>query len=267
MILSMNKAQKQKLISVLTKAKADREMDKDIREMLFSLVRDKISSDAKFTSVSKELLAVMGSIQKDGVRVIDSEKAPEAIVKELGLGRKELVEIQQILSDLEIKGLKEGLESLKRANTKQTQTISEILMAWLAGLISAFSGMASRLTFKVQPTEESFTTPQMVTLYDPKTQKVVRPQDLIPPNKAINVYVPVKEVNDAIYASLDQYKVCDVDDSGTPKYYGFADKGEYWYIMRDNGSGEYRYVRGYGDYATAWTGRAGLTYDYYFNVF
>lgn len=262
----MNKTQKQKLIAVLTKAQASREMDKDVREMLFSLVRDKISSDSKFTAVSKDLLEVMDSIKNDGVKIIDADKTPDAIVKELGLGRRELVEIQQILN-LEIKGLSDGINSLKEANIKQTQSMSEILMAWLAGLISAFSGMAARLTFKVQPTEESFTTPQMVVLYDPQTKKVVRPQDLIPGNKAISVYVPINEINEAIYDSLDQYRVCDSDESGTPKYYGFATKGQYWYIMRDNGSGEYRYVKGYGDYPTAWTGRAALTYDYFFNVF
>ena len=68
------------------------------------------------------------------------------------------------------------------------------------------------------------------------------------------------------------YQPCDIDEAGTPKYYGFAKNNGAWYIMREV-TGAYRYTKGApqfnggGLYIDAWTNRANLTYDYIFEVF
>lgn len=64
----------------------------------------------------------------------------------------------------------------------------------------------------------------------------------------------------------DGYNITDVDDS-SPAYYGFLNKSGAWFIQKEGTSGDYRYAKGASSYATNWTGRAGLTYDYFDNVF
>ena len=63
----------------------------------------------------------------------------------------------------------------------------------------------------------------------------------------------------------DGYRISEVDDS-SPAYYGFTNKDGAWFIMRE-ASGVYRYVKGASSFSTNWTGRAGLSYDYYHNIF
>ena len=71
------------------------------------------------------------------------------------------------------------------------------------------------------------------------------------------------------------YKAADTDDPETGNnsginYYGFVDVDGNWYILKEDltgGTGTYRYIKGSGSYTTNWTGRAGLTYDYFFNIF
>jgi hypothetical protein len=59
------------------------------------------------------------------------------------------------------------------------------------------------------------------------------------------------------------YLPSDYDDAGATKYYGFLANDGRWYIMRDDTAAKtWRYIAGNGGYATNWTGRAGLTYDY-----
>lgn len=74
--------------------------------------------------------------------------------------------------------------------------------------------------------------------------------------------VAVQQVN----SLLDKYQPADSDEAGETKYYGFLDVDGAWYIFRDTGT-TYRYVKGDSDYATNWTGRAALTYDYYNVIF
>jgi len=71
------------------------------------------------------------------------------------------------------------------------------------------------------------------------------------------------------YTSEDltvKYKITDIDDAGSPKYFGFTDKDGNWFIMSLTTT-EARYARSTSGYATNWTGRAGLTYDYFYNAF
>lgn len=64
-----------------------------------------------------------------------------------------------------------------------------------------------------------------------------------------------------------RYHITDMDTAGGTKYYGFTGKDAYWMILQENTvAGTYRYASGIGDYPTAWTGRAGLTYSYYYEV-
>ena len=64
------------------------------------------------------------------------------------------------------------------------------------------------------------------------------------------------------------YNVADKDTDGTTKYYGFTGRAGDWYILRENTTtDEYRYVKGSSSYSTNWTGRAGLTFGYYHEIF
>lgn len=81
------------------------------------------------------------------------------------------------------------------------------------------------------------------------------------------------EIIDAIKTSgnfFDGYKISDTDDDASPNYYGFVKTDGNWYILKETlvaGANTYRYIKGDSGYATNWTGRTGLTYDYLFNVF
>jgi hypothetical protein len=66
----------------------------------------------------------------------------------------------------------------------------------------------------------------------------------------------------------DPYKISDVDDAGSPQYYGFLDRDDHWFIMKvDTTAKTYRYIAGPSNYPTNWTNRATLTYDYFSNIF
>ncbi len=60
------------------------------------------------------------------------------------------------------------------------------------------------------------------------------------------------------------YGISEEDKSGVVKYYGYITTHGNWYIMKnDSVANTYRYAKGDKGYATAWTGRAGLTYSYF----
>jgi len=67
---------------------------------------------------------------------------------------------------------------------------------------------------------------------------------------------------------LIKYRASDTDDANDTKYYGFLATNGDWYILcEDSVAKTYRYARNRGGYPDAWTGRAGLTYDYLDVVF
>lgn len=67
---------------------------------------------------------------------------------------------------------------------------------------------------------------------------------------------------------LEKYIPTDLDDQVDPKYYGFTDVDENWYIMKwDETAGTLRFAAGTGSYSAAWTGRTGLIYNYFYDVF
>ena len=63
-----------------------------------------------------------------------------------------------------------------------------------------------------------------------------------------------------------KYKITDIDDAGSTKYFGFTDKDGNWFIMSLTAT-EARYIKGASAYTTSWTGRAALVYDYFYNIF
>jgi hypothetical protein len=65
----------------------------------------------------------------------------------------------------------------------------------------------------------------------------------------------------------DGYEITNIDDSGTPAYYGFVKKTGAWYIMEEGASGSYRYAKGDSGFSAAWTGKALLSYGYFNSVF
>jgi hypothetical protein len=65
----------------------------------------------------------------------------------------------------------------------------------------------------------------------------------------------------------DGYEITNIDDSGSPAYYGFVKKTGAWYIMQEDSSGSYRYAKGSSNFSVGWTGRALLSYDYFNSVF
>lgn len=74
------------------------------------------------------------------------------------------------------------------------------------------------------------------------------------------------QIDPAIKQPTDGYRINQLDDS-SPAYYGFTDKSGAWYIMKEDSSGNYRYAKGASSFSTNWTGRAGLTYDYFDVIF
>lgn len=59
-----------------------------------------------------------------------------------------------------------------------------------------------------------------------------------------------------------KYNIANTDTASTVQYFGFLDKDGNWYILKNDGAGTYTYCSGLAasSYATAWTGRIGLTY-------
>ena len=65
-----------------------------------------------------------------------------------------------------------------------------------------------------------------------------------------------------------EYYPSERDTAGVVKYYGFLTNVGSWIIMQDDTSaGTYRYIGGASDLATAWTGRAGLSYKLFNEMF
>lgn len=61
---------------------------------------------------------------------------------------------------------------------------------------------------------------------------------------------------------LAKYKISDLDEAGATKYYGNLAADGSWYILSLTTTAA-RYAKGASAYTTAWTGRAGLTYNYF----
>jgi hypothetical protein len=68
-------------------------------------------------------------------------------------------------------------------------------------------------------------------------------------------------------AGNDSYFPSDKDESGTTKYYGLVTRTGAWIILQDDTTaGTIRYYSGKSGYTTSWTGRAGITYKYFYEL-
>jgi hypothetical protein len=68
---------------------------------------------------------------------------------------------------------------------------------------------------------------------------------------------------------LIRYKVADVDDTGTVKYYGMVANDGGWLVMKEDDTANpktFRYATASGSYPSNWTNRASLTYDYLYTA-
>ena len=66
----------------------------------------------------------------------------------------------------------------------------------------------------------------------------------------------------------DAYAICNTEDAGTYKYFGFENKDGAWYILRKTvATNIYLYVYGASNYSTGWTNRASHTYASYESTF
>lgn len=64
------------------------------------------------------------------------------------------------------------------------------------------------------------------------------------------------------------YAISDLDESGAVNYFGYVSSSGSWYILSYNTStNAFRYVKGESAYATNWSNRATLSYDYYDVIF
>ena len=79
----------------------------------------------------------------------------------------------------------------------------------------------------------------------------------------------LENVKTVVEDNLSHYQISDVDADASPYYYGFVDKIENWYILKQIGNTEasFRYCKGSGSYTTAWNNRASQTYNYFFTEF
>ena len=70
--------------------------------------------------------------------------------------------------------------------------------------------------------------------------------------------------------NLNVYQTSDVDDASNVQYFGYLNSIGQWVISKWDKSVSpktMRYQRGKSGYATAWSGRAGLSYQYYNALF
>ncbi len=75
------------------------------------------------------------------------------------------------------------------------------------------------------------------------------------------------KIDPAIKQPTDGYTLAQIDDGVSNTYYGYLNKDGAWYILREDTSSNYRYTKGSSSFATNWTNRASLTYDYFDAIF
>lgn len=77
------------------------------------------------------------------------------------------------------------------------------------------------------------------------------------------------QIDPAEKQPTDGYEITELnEDDATYNYYGFVHKTGAWYVARETkASGSYRYSAGASSFSTNWTGRAGLTYEYFDDTF
>lgn len=75
------------------------------------------------------------------------------------------------------------------------------------------------------------------------------------------------KIDPAEKSPTDGYAITNIDDAGSPIYYGFVKKTGAWYILNQDSNNVYLYTKGDSNFSTNWGNRASLTYDYFNNIF
>lgn len=158
------------------------------------------------------------------------------------------------------------VDTVTVANIKEAKTEEVTIKNW--GDLKEFIEGISKAVEANQPIL-NITKQEVVFPTDPRKPMAVRLSD----GKGwINQLIQGVASGVAETDPLVGYQPCDIDEAGTPKYYGFAKNNGSWYIMRES-SGAYRYTKGApqfnggGLYADAWADKANLSYGYIFEVF
>ena len=166
-----------------------------------------------------------------------------------------------------------GVKGVVKVQSEDTTTMLGFFTGALQTLIT-FLGKLQQKTFLTVKPDSEYMKPQAVVIFDPLRREVVDIKELLASNKGaggpVNVSVSGGGSSgiQAQLDTLDQYKIADGDEAGTTKYYGFLDKDGNWYILKnDTTANSYRYTKGSGGYAAAWTARASKTYNYYDVIF
>lgn len=181
-----------------------------------------------------------------------------------------------------IKSWLEELGSTVSKAIKSVKPITEITVKNIDG--------AKQSDIKVSNIQElaEILLPTFKALLEKETIVNVTKQDIVfptLPTKAIPVRLSDgKSFYNAIFQAISQasggvedplagYQITDRDESTATHYYGYTRSKGQWYILKESSSGAYRYAKGAplasggGLYTDAWTNRANLTYDYYYEVF
>jgi len=84
-----------------------------------------------------------------------------------------------------------------------------------------------------------------------------------------NTDISIEPLLNARTNAVGGYQISD-QEVGTTSYYGYINEFNAWYIMKSVITGaetNYTYTKGDSGYATAWTGRAALSYDRFNAIF
>ena len=74
-------------------------------------------------------------------------------------------------------------------------------------------------------------------------------------------------INPAEHYPTNDYTISEVD-YGISTFYGFIDRDEGWFIMKEDGNaGAYRYIKGNAGFRNNWKNRENLKYDYFNRIF
>lgn len=184
-------------------------------------------------------------------------------------------EQREKIADRVVGAVEESSKAVIAESQKSSEEDKVFFFELLKQGIKAIGLLFSRIVVKVQPTAEHYQIPQKVVIYDPYTKKTLSAKDFhgSAPSGAqafSTVVVDTASMVSALEAGLAQYRVSDVDDASSVKYYGFVRANGYWYILKEDTSvapKTYRYVQGLSNYTSQWTDRASLTYGYFNDIF
>jgi hypothetical protein len=75
------------------------------------------------------------------------------------------------------------------------------------------------------------------------------------------------KINPAEKNPTDGYEITEIDDTGSPAYYGFVKNTGAWYIMQEDSTGAYRYAKGDTGFSIAWGTKELQSYGYFNTTF